>query len=810
MKFLRHFAYAIVIAGTVSFATFADGDDEKNPAGHSTHGEAFNEGPRQAAYLMEGMPNVHFAVTHSVPEAQKFFDQGVGQLHGFWYFEAERSFRQAAKLDPKCVMAYWGMARANINNQERGRGFLKNAFDRKAEVTKREQMWIDSLAAYYRLSTMPPAKESPKTAKDALPATKDSPKVEKDTAKTAKDTKPPSETRDAAKQRRKDLIRALESICEEFPDDVEAKAFLVFQIYDNNGDWPIGSRMAVDALARDVLRVNPMHPVHHYRVHLWDGSEDARRSLDSAALCGQSGPGIAHLWHMPGGHTYTPVKRYQDAVWQQEASNRVDHFHMIHDGVMPDQIHNYAHNSDWLSRNFCVIGRVHLAMDIAKNLDEMPRHPKYNTLGLAKALPGYNSSNASAKLARERLIEIPQRFELWDDLIGLEKSGHLDPYQDPTEQSRVLRTLAVAHYFKKDFTAGDALVKKISETHRALLEERCAASAEAELNAVRAKKPAADISKAREDAQNALNEPLKKIAHRIEELETIRLFNEGKLKEAQAKFAKLDALPRELSIRLRFEMGDKAEAEKQARDYAKSGVNHIPPLAILADILWRNEKQDEAKETFKKLRDLDGKMDLDLPMFKRLKPIAAALNLPEDWRVDKPIGKDTGVRPTLDSLGPFLWKPSPAPSFSLPGPGGGLYSPSQYPGQPMLVMFYLGHECKHCIEQLNAFAPVNSRFSEMGVKLLAIGTDAPEKVGLTLLKSKTDNGFPFPILSDPEKRVFKAYRAFDDFENIPLHGTFLLDRNGMIVWQDIGYEPFTNVEFLLAETKRLLDLKRNL
>jgi hypothetical protein len=32
----------------------------------------------------------------------------------------------------------------------------------------------------------------------------------------------------------------------------------------------------------------------------------------------------------------------------------------------------------------------------------------------------------------------------------------------------------------------------------------------------------------------------------------------------------------------------------------------------------------------------------------------------------------------------------------------------------------------------------------------------------------------------------------------------------MIVWQDIGFEPFTNVDFLLAETERLLALKRNL
>src|SRR5205809_7318244 len=105
----------------------ADGDEGEGKDGHSVHGDAFNEGPRQAAYLMDGMPKVHFEVTHSVEEAQKFFDQGLGQLHGFWYFEAERSFRQALKLDPKCIMAYWGMARANVNNMERGRGFLKAA-----------------------------------------------------------------------------------------------------------------------------------------------------------------------------------------------------------------------------------------------------------------------------------------------------------------------------------------------------------------------------------------------------------------------------------------------------------------------------------------------------------------------------------------------------------------------------------------------------------------------------------------------------------------------------------------------------------
>src|SRR5215207_8003065 len=49
---------------------------ETNPAqpaaGHSVHGEAFNEGPRQRAYAMAGMGQIHFPVTTDKPEAQAF------------------------------------------------------------------------------------------------------------------------------------------------------------------------------------------------------------------------------------------------------------------------------------------------------------------------------------------------------------------------------------------------------------------------------------------------------------------------------------------------------------------------------------------------------------------------------------------------------------------------------------------------------------------------------------------------------------------------------------------------------------------
>lgn len=100
----------------------AAGEQAETLAGHSYHGEAFNEGPRQSAYLMDGLGRVKFPVTTSKPMAQRFVTQGVAQLHGFWYFEAERSFRQAAAIDAECAMAYWGMAMANKGNSKRAKG----------------------------------------------------------------------------------------------------------------------------------------------------------------------------------------------------------------------------------------------------------------------------------------------------------------------------------------------------------------------------------------------------------------------------------------------------------------------------------------------------------------------------------------------------------------------------------------------------------------------------------------------------------------------------------------------------------------
>ena len=63
---------------------------------------------------------------------------------------------------------------------------------------------------------------------------------------------------------------------------------------------------------------------------------------------------------------------------------------------------------------------------------------------------------------------------------------------------------------------------------------------------------------------------------------------------------------------------------------------------------------------------------------------------------------------------------------------------------------------------------------------------------------------PFDILCDPDAKAFRAWRAYDEFDEEPLHGTFLVDAERRVRWGDVSLEPFMDTGFLLTESKRLL------
>ncbi len=150
-------------------------------------------------------------------------------------------------------------------------------------------------------------------------------------------------------------------------------------------------------------------------------------------------------------------------------------------------------------------------------------------------------------------------------------------------------------------------------------------------------------------------------------------------------------------------------------------------------------------------------------------------------------------------------QPSPAPAWSLPDGNGKSVSLAQYKGRPVVVIFYRGYGCIQCMEQLNSFAQKAREFAEQGIDLVAISTDSPEDLKNALKPYQEKGGFPFPLVSDAKLEVFKAYRLLD-FDDQPMHGTFLIDAQGRIRFRDISDEPFNNPTFVLKEGKQLVSV----
>ncbi len=724
--------------------------------GHSHQGDSFNEGPRQASVLIEGTGKVSIPIKTTWQDGQAFFNQGLGQLHGFWYYEAERSFRQIAANDPYCAMAYWGMAMANWENPERAKGFIEKAKALSTNATDLGQAYIAAQANYL-------------------------------------DGKPADE-----KSCRQQLLKDLEDLIDKFPNDIEAKAFLVVRIWQFSQTPPeisINSHEAIDALIQQVLANEPLHPVHHYRIHLWD-KRNAERALDSAAKLCLTAPSIAHMWHMPG-HIYSNLHRYEDAAWHQQASARVDHAQMLKNHLMPDQIFNYAHNNEWLSRNWVNLGNRPAAFEMAKSLLANPRHPKLNS---------FDGKAHSFRYGRMRLINILENFELWDEALDLTASEWLEPLEKPEFEFPRLRLMGLA-YYKLDkmddlehvMVALDALAIVAKKDHEV-------AEAEAKTKAEKEKKKPEEIEELVKEAEKNSSKQIEEIKKTREDLEGCLAVMSGN-KDAGIKALEKSTRSKYATALEYMHLGNLEKADSLSAEEVKGDKRQTLPLAARIEILHRLGKTNETREHFEKLRKVSSQIDLSAPPFARLLPIAQSLGLPNDWTLPYVIPADFGDRPDINTLGPIHWEPPAAPTFTLRDAKQLPVSLENYRGKPLILIFYLGHSCLHCSEQLNDIAERINDFKAAGLPVLAISTDTVAELAKSQENYLAEGGaFPFPLVADPEQTTFIAYGTHDDFEKKALHGTFLLDSKGRILWSDIAADPFMDLDFLIKESHRLLRL----
>jgi peroxiredoxin len=729
--FKRYSAAALLLSALLTSASAQQsGDNKQNPAetwkqGHSRHGEAYDSGPREKPFEMEGIGKINFPITTKNAEAQKWFNQGVALLHSFWFFEAERSFRWALKLDPECAMCYWGLAQAT--DDARPKAFLKEAVKRKDNVSERERLYIEAWDARGP-SDLP------------LDAGGNNPSGEK---------------------RSQRFQYLLEQIILKYPDDIEAKAFFALE--------QIGGRhrLGTELILQQVLARDPNHPgAHHYRIHNWD-SKEGYQALDSCAAFGRVASRIGHSQHMPG-HIYSGIGMWHEAAISMDTATRVERQYMRQRLVFPFNTWNYAHNQNYLCYIQEQLGMPEAAINGAKQLLAAPLDPKYNnpTQYGAQAQGTIALARGLVKYERWKEILDPKTFK-WQDYTRdklnkayIETLAHLGL----GDLEKAAQSYAVHAGLKKEFEKPE---NKWFESHHTIqsLELRARlALAKGEMLA----------------GLTLLNDAAKQQAERFDDEDDPSpwpnvLYNVlGRAYLAQK------------SPLLAAEAFEKSLEIVRNDGFALSG---------LVEAYVAAGEKEKARQMYARLLHVWSDAEPGLKWMER----ARALGLQAEPKDVSPGPQRNYKRTTLAQFGPNTWESFDAPELKAVDAQGKTVSLNEYRGKNVLLVFYLGGSCTHCIAQLKEVIKRHKELGELETAVLAVSADTPEELVHTAKMAE----IPFPLLSDPKFENARRFKAYDDFEEMALHSTILIDKRGRVHWSRTGGSPFTEFDFLLKEIKRL-------
>ncbi len=146
-----------------------------------------------------------------------------------------------------------------------------------------------------------------------------------------------------------------------------------------------------------------------------------------------------------------------------------------------------------------------------------------------------------------------------------------------------------------------------------------------------------------------------------------------------------------------------------------------------------------------------------------------------------------------------------ASNFALPNTRGERVTLDALLGKgPVVLSFYRGGWCAFCNMELDALQQVLPEITQRGAALVAIAPESPEHARAT---AETQH-LGFDVLSDPGNAVAKHYglafaldeetRAFHERQNVdlrtingnddwelPVPGTYVIDRDGTIAWSFI-------------------------
>jgi len=347
-----------------------------------THG-AHSAPAEKPATLMTGVGTLHHPVSTKNAQAQQFFDQGLRLIFAFNHDEAARSFKQAAALDPKLGMAYWGIAEAvgpNYNDPASNDRF---------------QAAHDAIQKAVELSTRAPANEQAYINAMAKRFPAD----------------PKADRRKAAE----DYRDAMREVVKNFPDDLDA-ATLFAESGMNLHPWglwhvdgtPEEGTEEIVATLESVLKRDPDHMgAIHYYIHSVEASRNPERALAGANKLAAMAPGAGHLVHMPA-HVYIRTGDYEAAVKTNQQAATVDRAYIKASGVQGIYpMMYYSHNLHFIAMCASMNGNYAeakknadlLAAHVAPGVKEMPPLEGFMTIPIA----------------------VDVRFHKWDSILAMKQ-----------------------------------------------------------------------------------------------------------------------------------------------------------------------------------------------------------------------------------------------------------------------------------------------------------------------------------------------------------------------------------------------------
>ena len=551
--------------------------------------------------------------------------------------------------------------------------------------------------------------------------------------------------------------KLLETLCVRYPDDMEARALLALNTMGR-------SRYGAELMIREILAKQPDHPAgHHYRIHNWDYHEP-EQALESARRYGDIVPEIGHALHMPG-HIFSIVGMWNEAAISMDAATRAEKKYMVDRLTFPYNNWNYGHNLTYLCYIQEQLGMPRAAEFGARQLIDAPNDPD---------APRSTFDYGITALARGLL-----KFERWDDLL---KDGNI-PWRD-TFADKVNKS-----YFR----ARAYLGKNDLENSEKAITEHAAFSKDLEKNKGGTMGQMYPIQTLELRARLALM--------RKETLLGLGLLADAAQKQFdfQTQYADPPFYPQVIYNSLGEAYLDSKSPLLAVEAFEKALTlthNDIFSLSGLVRAYAAAGDRTKAEDAMARLLFVSADADKGVAILDR----ARATGITAKPRDSAPAPQRNYLRTSLERFGPNKWEAYAAPELDVKDSSGTRVTLEEYRGKNVMLVFYLGQECAHCIKQLHDIGAKKTEWDRLNTVVLAVSSAAPEK---NAEKLKSLGALPIRLLSDSHQENAHRFHSYDDFEEMELHSTILIDRNGRVHWARNGGEPFGDMAFLVKQLERM-------